>query len=230
MRLGGRGRAQAHGLKGLGEGNFRRREREATGHRQARAGGQPSIAFDCETAAGRRHAPFRSLRPLPTPHVPAAMSLLLNVKLPPPPNAEQPHLTRFQAKQPPHLLGTTLLNIPCEPSDSVAQLRKKVEGAWAAPAAGKGRRKDPEAAGAPVFLLPLTRARALSLTPQRCAESRWRRCARAAAAARGRCWPTPPPWRSAASPPPWASTSTSGRTAPPTRPCSGRSMRKWCPT
>lgn len=73
------------------------------------------------------------------------MSMLLNVKLPPPPNAEHPHLTRFQAKNPPHLLGSTLLNIPCEPSDSVASLRAKVEGAWAQ-RTHQGRRKDPEAA------------------------------------------------------------------------------------
>ena len=65
------------------------------------------------------------------------MSLLLNVKLPPPPNKEMPYLTRFQAKNPPHLLGTTLLNIACEPGDTVASLRAKVEGA-----SRRGGRRD----------------------------------------------------------------------------------------
>ena len=61
----------------------------------------------------------------------------LNVKLPEPPNKEQPHLTRFQAHNPPHLMGTTLLGIECEQSETVAQLKAKVAGAF--PRAARGR-------------------------------------------------------------------------------------------
>ena len=55
----------------------------------------------------------------------------VNVKLPPGPSKEHPHLTRFQMPCPPHLQGSTLLGIACEPSDTVAELKAKVGGAQA---------------------------------------------------------------------------------------------------
>lgn len=61
------------------------------------------------------------------------MPLHVNVKLPlvGPADPEHPHLTRFQATAPPHLLTTTLLGLAVEPTTTVAQLKAKVAGARA---------------------------------------------------------------------------------------------------
>jgi hypothetical protein len=53
----------------------------------------------------------------------------LNVKLPEAPNKEHPYLTRFQAHNPPHFMGATLLGIDADPAETVASLKAKVAGA-----------------------------------------------------------------------------------------------------
>jgi len=106
----------------------------------------------------------------------------LNVKLPEPPNKEQPHLTRFQAHNPPHLMGTTLLGIECEPSETVAQLKAKVAGAFLPRREGTGGEgalgpRQARASGG-VARAPRRAACVMcsAARAQRCAAARSRRC------------------------------------------------------
>ena len=62
-------------------------------------------------------------------------SIALNVRLPTPLNPEAPHLTRFQSDEPPVWAGPMLLGVPAAPTDTVAQLKRRVAGALCGSAA-----------------------------------------------------------------------------------------------
>lgn len=55
----------------------------------------------------------------------SAGPFIVNVKLPGRPDPERAHLTRFQSKAPPHLMGE-MITITCSATDTVAKLKEAV--------------------------------------------------------------------------------------------------------